>query len=245
MGDDVAGDFRLLLESRGGELQQLWVLEASQGLVGELLRVADGGLGGGELLGRGEEELGVFGAGDGPLVLRTPGERSLLCRVVEADVALAEDDVDLGHLAGRPAVLVFALEPGVQEGLLHGHLLAVVEGQVVTSRDGTKPLLLRAGPGEAFDVPAEVEVDAAPVGDGERGDLDVAHVVLLAGVVVVVAEEVVGVVDVLVPSVLRQLLRREITLDGVDAPVGGRSSGLAILIRDDLPIPPEFDEAVG
>ena len=229
MGDDVAGDFGFGGEGGGCELDELRVVEFSEGFVGDFSFFCGGGCGEG-LVG-GEVVLSVLGPGDGSFGLCPAWVGFLSLRIVEADVSFAEGHVDGWELAlFGPAAAVVAFEEGVKEASLQLDFFVVVEGEVVAAGDEAEVLEVAACVQVALDIAAQVEEDAAPVCDGEEGDLDVGQVELLRGVVLVVAELVAHVVDGLVLTVLLQLFRAQIAFDGIRAPVRCFATRLAVLV---------------
>ena len=90
----------------------------------------------------------------------------------------------------------------------------VVEGQVVASRDEAEVFEFRSRVGISEDVTPQVEEDPAPVGHAEQGYFDVGEIVLFAGVVVVVAEEIGFVVEGLVAAVVHEGFQGEIAFEG-------------------------------
>ena len=92
-----------------------------------------------------------------------------------------------------------------------------VEGQVVPAADEPEPLVRRTRLEVAHDVAAQVKRVAAEVGDRQDRDLDVAEVVGAAGVVRLVEEAVLLVVDRLVAAKLGELIGRDDALEALGA----------------------------
>lgn len=74
--------------------------------------------------------------------------------------------------------------------------------------------------------------------------LNIAHGVFLAGVVDIIPEVIVGIVNGLVLAIGNQFLFGEVPLDCVRTPVPCCATRSAILVGDDLAIPPELDKSV-
>src|SRR3546814_5525730 len=70
-----------------------------------------------------------------------------------------------------PAVLL-ALEEMVEEALLPLHELGQVKALEMRSDMGLQPFLPRAGPQESFDIAAQMQTCAAPVGGRQQRHID-------------------------------------------------------------------------
>ncbi|KAI6757888.1 hypothetical protein HG531_003713 [Fusarium graminearum] len=169
----------------------------------------------------------------------------LLFRIVEADIAFAQDETDRRNLAlFRPTNAVFALEESIEETSLDLYLLFIVKGEVMAAGDKTEILELGSSMDVAFNVASQMEKYTTPVANRQQGNFDITHVVFLGRVVSIVAESIDLVVDGLVLSVGFKLIVGQITLDSVWAPIPCASAWSSILIRNDLSIPPKLDKCV-
>lgn len=85
------------------------------------------------------------------------------------------------------------------------------------ARDKVQPLVLAAPLEVAYDVASQVQHDAAQIGDGQDGHLDVAEVVHARCVVRLVEVAVLGVVDCLIAVGRHELLGSQRTFEAFGA----------------------------